>query len=301
MGETTGGNMKLFNLKLFDGEGGGGESSAGEAATGAEKVVYGKQPEATPSTEGVTKPTVPEVDPEVARQKEFDEYIKNNKDLYEKKTKDHLDRRFKNVRDQQQQLEKTQPLLDLLSAKYDVEPGNADAILQRLQADDELFEKEALEHGMSTQQWKDYKTALMQNRSMASQLEQQELAFKNRQVVEAWKSEIPQVQALYPEFDFDVEMENPEFGDMVSRQGKSLLKAYQYVHHDDIVSVAVEQAAKKVSEATAKNIHRKSERPLEGGVAASPGVTFKNDVTKLTAEDRRRIAKEVRMGKSISF
>ena len=63
----------------------------------------------------------------------------------------------------------------------------------------------------------------------------------------------------------------------------------------------MQYTAQKVQEKTVNSIRSKARRPTENGLNASSGVTVKKDVKSLTREDRKEIARRVKMGEDIRF
>ena len=66
--------------------------------------------------------------------------------------------------------------------------------------------------------------------------------------------------------------------------------------------MAVEQSAARAAEKqVVDTIRAKGARPAENGTAAQSAFTVKDDVSKLTREDRAEIARRAARGDSISF
>ena len=100
----------------------------------------------------------------------------------------------------------------------------------------------------------------------------------------------------YPEFDLKAEIQNPRFVAML-RSGVPIETAYQVAHLEEIKSKAAAAREKAVTD----NIRAAGQRPLENISAQTSGVTYKSDVSKLTKEDRRKIAEQACAGKKITF
>lgn len=63
----------------------------------------------------------------------------------------------------------------------------------------------------------------------------------------------------------------------------------------------MQATAAAVSRQVADNIRSRAERPMENGMSSQSGVVVKNDVSKLTAKDRREIARRAARGEEIRF
>ena len=77
--------------------------------------------------------------------------------------------------------------------------------------------------------------------------------------------------------------------------------AYKVIHMDSIMQGNAQVVAQQTSKATADNIRARGNRPKENAGSATPGVTYKSDVSKLTRKDRAEIARRVARGENISF
>ena len=78
-------------------------------------------------------------------------------------------------------------------------------------------------------------------------------------------------------------------------------KAYEVAHLDTIKGGIAQQTAAKTERAVVENIRAKGNRPAENGVGSGSGITVKNDVSKLSRQDRQEIARRVARGENIRF
>jgi hypothetical protein len=83
--------------------------------------------------------------------------------------------------------------------------------------------------------------------------------------------------------------------------GVGVKAAFQALHHDDIMSGAMHYTAQTIAKKTADNIASRQSRPVEAGLNSQASAQVKTDVSKLTKEDRREIARRVARGEMISF
>ncbi|MCQ2463821.1 MAG: hypothetical protein MJ177_10565, partial [Clostridia bacterium] len=120
-------------------------------------------------------------------------------------------------------------------------------------------------------------------------------------VFEQWKVQSDKARQLYPEFDFDKEMdENAEFRDYVCR-GLDVTSAYELVHKDEILMnamcYALRMSERKIASSVAANTRREKENGLNAGEAASVRV----DISSLTNEQLDQYLARARMGERIDF
>ena len=120
------------------------------------------------------------------------------------------------------------------------------------------------------------------------------------QTIKSWISDGESLKESYPDFDIELEAENPEFLKLL-KAGAGLKNAYLAMHHDEIVNTLVEKAAREAMEKTAQAIKTRGQRPLENGMTSKSTALFKTDVSKLSPAQRAEIAKRVAKGEIISF
>ena len=296
-----------FDLTLFA-EGAGGEgatSGTGEnnnpldAARGTAKEVikYGIQDDA--GAQGADVQKTPEK--EEAEGENFKDLIKGKyKQDFSAEVQKIINKRFRETETMKAKLGEVQPLLDLLGARYGVDVNDPKALYDSLQSDDYLYERGAEEMGVTVDQFRKMLQTEAENQRMREHLHNIEAQRKMEADIARWDAQATQLKALYPNFDLISEMENPHFFQML-QSGVDVKAAYQAIHFDDIVSGAMQYTAANVAERVANNIDKRSQRPLEGGISSAASVTHKTDVTKLTREDRARIADLVARGENIRF
>ena len=309
------------NLSLFEGAAGGDGGGAGEGTASGEatsssaagkkagafdNVKFGKQAEAEPSTDVETEADAGPVeegettsDTLEERRKAYKELIKGEyKDFYTQDTQQMIDRRFKETKNLEKQVNEFRPLLDMLTQRYNV--NDVESIMKALENDDSYWESAAYDANMSVDQFKKVSKLERENKALIEQQRQAHTAQMVDHQVQEWLSQAEDMQELYPTFDFDEEMTNPEFQRLIS-SGVPIQHAFEVLHMDDIKQALMQETAKQTSKAVTDNIRAKGSRPLENGTSAQDAFTVKSDVTKLTKEDRAEIARRVARGEMISF
>lgn len=269
-------------LDLFDGQAPGGEALGETQATpgpthrgttsGAEPLPSGRQPDRAQSPAAGEKSSGEQSSPELPpqdRRQAFLELVNGPyKDIYTQETQRIIDRRFKQTRNLERQLERTQPILDRLMERYQIPDGDLD----RLRA---ALEREG-------------KPEPRQSPALGIQAAQRQLA--------SWDSQAGELRQLYPHFDLRAQAENPRFLALL-RSGVPLRQAYEVLHMEHIKADVAQQAQKQVVD----GIRAKGIRPQENGTAAHSAFTVKDDVSKLTRADREEIARRAQRGEKISF
>lgn len=315
-------------LCLFDGGAAGSAAAAGgvspaagdgTSATGVNpsdagkgrattKVLYGKQPETAPgesqAAAGIETetPTIKTTSDTLETKKaEFKRLIEGDyKDLYDAQVQSIISRRLSETKGMKEHIDKLSPLMDMLGAKYGVDGSDIDAVTKAINEDKGWYEQAAVEKGMDVETYKHMLEVEAENKRLKAVREEAERRQNAQKVYSQWLTESETVKQIYPGFDFDAEMENPQFGRLL-QSGVGVKAAYQAIHMDDIVGGAMQYTAQTVAKKQADAIRAKASRPVENGISGQGGVLIKNDVSKLTAADRREIARQVAMGKEISF
>lgn len=317
--------MSLFyvlDLHLFEGEGAaaaaGGEAGAqGEAVqakapgttrrgkSGAlSNVLYGSQ------ADGVEEaPAAEEQTPEVKvtsntleeKRKAFREMITGEyKDLYTEEFQNAFNRRFPEYKSMQDQIKASQPILDKLSARYNIVDGDLSKLEKALDDDHSYWSAAAEEAGMDETTYRKYQLALQQNaRLLQMQQEAQRRQYADMQA-QRWYQEADAVKAKFPEFDFNRELQNPEFVRLI-QHNTPIEHAYKMLHFDELMSNAVNNTAINTQKAVTENIKAKGSRPAENGTASQSPFTVKRSASQLNRLDRAEIAARVRRGEQISF
>ena len=321
------------------GEGAGAAASAGQAGqTGAQgetkaspvstrrgrsgeyqNVLFGKQPggapdagqaktegqgqQATPSDagrgqEGEVQTTSSTLDD---RRRAFKELVTGEyKDVYGEEVQRIIDRRFKDTKSLEDQVSRSQPVLDMLMQRYKITDGDMDKLARAVENDDAYWSQAAEEAGLSVEQYKQFQRLERENAALLDFQRRQRSQQAAEQQLQRWYGEAEQVKGLYPSFDLNAEVQNPQFLSML-RAGVPVQHAYEVVHMDDIKAGAARMAAQATEKQVTDGIRARGARPQENGTTAQSGFTVKDDVSKLSKKDRAEIARRAMMGETITF
>ena len=311
--------ISLFDIQLF-GEGGGagggtGAGAAGGAPAGAEEaavaqpqqgvnrnpladVRYGRQDDAS---DAGTQPAAKAAEPS-DRDAQFEALIKGEyKDLYDKRMQDTIQKRLKGSAETVQKYQALSPVLEMLGAKYGVDASDAEALSKAIEEDNSFYEDEAIERGMSVEQLKEIKKMERENAQLKAQMEQEKTQQQVDQILLKWKEQSESLKAVYPDFDFDQEMQTNEEFSRLLQSNIDVRTAYEVTHLNDIMPAAMNFTAKKITEKVANSVKAGQKRPAEGAMGNRSPVTVKSDVSQLTREDMREIFRRVEKGEKIRF
>lgn len=286
-------------------------SAAGKKSGELQNVVYGKQSQmvtnAAERTNGdagrndngdytVTSSTQEE------RRKAYQDLINGEyKDLYTQDTQNMINRRFKETKNLESQLQTYGPIIDSLMQRYKITDGDVGKLQQAIDNDDAWLEEAADEAGMTVDQFKAFQKLEKENKQLLQAQQSQQLQQKVETQVQQWVQEADAVKQKFPTFDLNTEIQNPEFVKML-KNGVPVEHAFKIIHYDDILTEAMQTTAKTQEKLLTDNVRARGMRPTENGVSGSrSSFTVKDDVSKLTRKDRAEIARRAARGEIISF
>ena len=328
-------NIKWLSLQFFaDGGEGAGGAGEGGAQTGAE--MHGDADRATGDSDssmdlsdvvyGIgggeegTNGTLEDLDagdrsePE-DMEAEFEKLIAKDgkfRDVYEKRVADIVSRRLRSVKQTATvkngaQDEAVQSVLEELAKRYNVNPSDTAAVAKAFLEDEERLEEEAMERGVSTEEWKRQKADARELESYRREkkLAKQAEAVRQRQEdarakYDGWMREAEELKKIYPEFDIEAESKNPKFIQRL-QNGTPMQEIYEGMHHQELMQKAMAYTADKVEKGTADKIRANAARPTEGAARSRASTVHKQKVEDLTGQDIREILKRVEGGAKISF
>ena len=232
------------------------------------------------------------------RQKAYNDFINEYKDIDQKRFQDTFDRRFKQVKGMEADLAAQKPILDMLKSRYGVEDV---ADLQKaLTEDTEYWERIAEDKGMTVEQYHAMQKLEQENAELKKIREREIGQQQFQQQIDTWYKEAEKVKELYPSFDFKTEAQNPEFLSLL-KHGNSVEHAYKVLHFDELTQNAARAAAQTADAQAQARIKAKASRPSENGISSKSAVIVKNDVASLTRKERAEIARRVARGEKIEF
>lgn len=306
-------------LQLFAGDGGGGAGDGGGVAgsfgasasgqadsSGGEQtqVLYGRQDVSTDGSDAGSNNN-PNADSDKKdgketqkeRQNRYRELINGEfKDLYQQDTQRMIDRRFKETKGLQEQIDGQRAILDQLSGRYGTAPGDLAALQRAIDGDSAMWEQAAEEAGMTVDQYRMVERMRQREESAQRQMMQMQAAMKSRAQVEAWTKEAEELKQVYPDFNLQEFVSDPQNVEYLKHH-VPMRMVYEYANRDAIMQDTVANAQKNMAD----NIRAKGNRPKENGAAQKPGVIVKDNVENLTNDDIDEIMRRVARGEVISF
>ncbi len=271
-------------------------------------VLYGKQPKgdnnpdagdtSKPNAQQQTSPKTPE-----QRKAEFSKLISGEyKDEFTEQFQQTFDRRFREHKTTQEKLDALNPLIETLGAKYGVNDGDPQKLVEAFEKDNEFFEKLADEEGMTVEQYKNQLKLRRENASLKAAMKRTS-DDQSRQIRNAeLRKQGDALKGQYPDFDLMTEVSSSKTGEKFTRllnSGVDVKTAFEAVHFEEIMSGAITAAGQQAAQNVSSTIQAKGQRPREAGAASTPGVIIKDDVTKYTKDDMAEINRRVARGEQI--
>ena len=280
-----------LNLHAFEGDGGaasgaaGASGDAGQAAAGngASLITDGNQPDAT-----------------AAAGTEFDTFISGHKDeakkWFDTKFQEVFNKRFKDYKSMEGRVKAGDQVMQMLATKYGIEDASdIKSITQALKDDDFLYAERAEANGRTIDEQRNWDNLERENREFREAQKQAERREQiDRQMAE-WDKQSANLKALFPSFDLDTELRNPDF-ESALRSGLSMERAFYAVHGDEIVSGAMQTTANAVRSATVQDMAARRSRPRENAIGSQAAAKVSKDVHKLSKQERAEIAKRSMFG-----
>lgn len=288
----------LFLLQLFaEGESpAAGTEAVNQPATGTADA----QGTPTGETGSEDQPATGETEPT------FEELIKGKyKKEYNDSVKNAVGKRLKNQKQMEARMGIVQPVIDLFGSRYGMDTANLsdqdlEALVGMALEDNSFYEDEALRRGMDVETYKALSRTEQENARLREFKRNMEAKEANRDRIMRIQSEAEALRQVYPDFDLDAEMENPEFQRLVWGSGVPVQAAYEVIHRDQILAQGMQYATQQTREQIANHIQAGMNRPQEGGLSQqSPSLSRPGGPKTWTKEEREAIKNRVRNGERV--
>lgn len=289
----------LLDLRLFDGDGGDGGDGGTAGFTGDAAPEVGVEAESD---------TIVTTADQEQREADFNRFLKDNKDLDEKRMQRVFNDRFKDykaLQEKSETLTRMQPLFDRLSEKYGISSNDPDALLKAVEDDNTYYEDEAMEKGLTVEQLKHIKKIERENAEFKRAAEEQARRNNADRIYAQWQQDAEKTKAIYPTFDLERECSDPQTGTRyvdLLKSGIDVKTAFEVVHKDELLSGAIRYAVESTQKKTVNDIRARGLRPAENGASGNSASTVKAlDPSAMTRAQREEISRRVMRGERITF
>ena len=186
----------IFNIYAFDGEG----TSTATGGTGSQVAAVTNGGGESPEANGLTNQS---------NEISFDDFIAAHKDDADKWFQEKFNKRHGDYKDLKSRLKSTNGIMSILAEKYGLDSADIDGIGKALQNDNSLYEEAAMEAGMTTEQYREFKMLSAENKRLHAEQEAAERDRKVEQQMRIWDEQANNLKQLFPNFDLYKELENP--------------------------------------------------------------------------------------------
>ena len=279
--------MKKIKLSLFDGEGAAAETVASAADNNT-------------TVEGGEKTQADDAQPAPDKAARFKELLKGEfKDEYEKLRRSDSAKSSRKIAQLQRENESYKEIAAVLGDRYGVDRADKAAIMQALNADRTYLRDEAMKNGVTEEYLEEM------NRLRASRFEMDRIKSKDNAEREfarklgEWRRQAEEVKETYPDFDFDTEMRDKRFFDLLKR-GFTPEEAYINLHHHSILQESMAYAAQQVRNKTIADVQANGARPVEGASSSGASIATKSlNADAQTASGREKLLQRAMRGEKI--
>lgn len=282
----------------------------GQAATAQVAAAMTKQMKRHPELRqvyGQNQPKQTQAPAETAGEKTIQQRWEDAKkgefaELYGQDVQNAIRDRFKNQADANEQLNKLGPMLQVLMDRAEVK--SVDDLIHHVMDDDSLYEEEASEAGMTVEAYKNFKEIERQRDEMAAREQQNIQEQRLREHYGNLSRQAEAMKQMYPDFDLQQELKNPQFFRMTSIEGGIPVEdAYFAIHHKELAPQMMAYGMQRARTQMGQTIQAQRQRPAEGAMRSQtqPAAEVRLDPRNLTRRERDEIRRQVHLGKRVTF
>lgn len=253
--------------------------------------------EQAPAAPQVAAAQEPNQEPEAKPQKMTWDEILADPD-YNREMQNVVRARLKESKAAQESMEKLNPALELLAARYKVDttkPEGIEALVKAIQDDDAYYEDRAIELGVDTETAKKIDMMERENARMRAEQERNVEQQKVQQHIQKLAMQAEELKKQFPAFDLRAEMQNPAFVRMTAPDSPvSLEDAYFAVHRKEIQAASMRVAAQTAMEKVSNAVQAGQRRPAESGSAGQAATVSTFDYAHASKEQRDSLKRQIR-------
>lgn len=285
--------LYLSPLQFDDGEGTGeaqGTETQGTVGEAQEASEEKKSPEGEPKKKADLKALLKE-DAELKAQ-------------YDKAVQSQITRRFKDYEGLRERSQALDNLSNLVRSAFPDAPqdGDANALFTYLQGKSDLFTEAASQAGMTVEAYRRMQEMEAKNRALLGEQRAMQEEARRQELYAKWDSEIPEVKAIYPDFDEQEEMTNEETGERFTTllsQGWTMRQAYEAIHMHEIMDKTAQAVKKQTAMDTAKQIKTGQGDVKESATGKTALSPVGSDLGKMSTKEIEDIVRRVSGGERV--
>lgn len=191
--------------------------------------------------------------------------------------------RFKNQEDANEKLKRMEPTMKALMKMTHAE--SIEELQDLIANDDRLYQEEADAAGMPVEQYKNMMRLQEEHDQLVAEKQQAEERQALQQHVAGIRQQAEELKQLFPGFDLDAEMLNPEFIKMTSPGGVSVKQAFFALHGEELLPQLMAYGVQIGKNQISRAIQANQSRPIEGASLRGPaGASVRIDNESMTDE-----------------
>lgn len=290
----------LFDLQLFS-DGGADGSGADAAGANAEQIEGVTAADAAQQTGDAGEPAE-EQDAAAQRKADYQKFKADYKAEFDAEVQNIMRRRLSKAEKAQKEAEayheQAERIMRVLKVKHGID--DLDELADAVEADDSYLEDEAIRRGMDVEALRDVQRTKWENEQLRAQQQQTEEERQLQEQVRKWQQWEADAKAIYPGFDLETEMGNPQFAQLANA-GVDFKTAYQVAHLNDSLAGAMQYGAqetqRRMQQANLANQNRPDENALQSGKPMKPKI----DIEGMTMQQLDDLIAQARRGKRITL
>lgn len=228
----------------------------------------------------------------INKEAEFENLIAGKfKDEFAKKVQKIISRRIKEVKGVKEEAEKNAKIVRMLMEKFNITDDDTEKLERMI--DTQMNGAAQIEKERNNEL---LRKLIEQNNYLKRMREEEARRAFLRSRSEKWRAQAEETKKAYPDFDFEVQLENAEFCRLL-KAGVSVKNAYEVVN----INAILDKNSKNAEKMVVDSIRSKGNRPVENGSAPTGGILLSSDISKLTKKERAELAKRAAKGEKIEF
>lgn len=222
-----------------------------------------------------------------------DEYKDEHKAYMDKTIGDRL-KKYKGI---EAENETMRSALGIVANKYGLDATSEDflsTLQQKINDDSSFYEDYAMEHNISTDDAREILTLKHKVAMQEQERKRAEEESRNAEFFNALRKRAEATKEVYPEFNLEIELQNPRFVRLLGATEGDTTAAYRTVHYDELAKRAGLQAKQTAQMQAANTVASNMQRPIENGLSSQASSTISVNWKGANLQQIRQFAEEQR-------
>lgn len=238
-----------------------------------------------------------------SRQQRFAELVNGEfKAEADKWFQSRFNRRHADYKAMQEREAAMQPAMALLQEAFGWDGKDPARLEDLLRRDNALWEERAAKEGLSVEQYRKFLEMQAQNRQLMEALQRQQNAQQAAETKARYEREFDAVDRKYPGAGniLKQDFENEQFVRLVGA-GVDMLSAFEAIHHEELMSGAIQRAAREAERRVSETVAANSRRPPENGAGSQAPAESRADVEHMSRAERQALNARALRGERVTL